>query len=277
MGGAVSYLEWPNERPALHFAHANGFNAETYRSILSPLSDRFHIFASDARGHGFSTLPSAPGMARWRNYRDDLRAMLERLSPLPLVLVGHSMGATASLMVAARWPERVRALVLIEPVLVPARVFPLMLLARLSSRASPAFDIAARAAKRRDVFGSIEEANAAYRGRGAFKTWLPGMLDDYLRGGLVPTGKGAEMRLACAPAWEAESFRQTPFGKAWLARKLRCPLTVLYGEDGTTGEGDVRLIARLKPDARLIKIRGATHFLPMEHPETVREEIARFA
>lgn len=276
-GGAISYLEWPNDRPILHFAHANGFNAETYRALLSPLSDRFHIFASDARGHGFSTLPSAPGLARWSNYRDDLHALSERLSPGPLVLAGHSMGAIASLMIAAAWPERVRALVLVEPVLVPASAFLLMHLARFSGRFSPGPNLAERAAKRREIFPSFEEARAAYRGRGAFKTWPPETLDDYLRGGLLPSGNGTEMRLACSPSWEAESFRQTPHGKAWLARKISCPLTVLYGDDGTAREGDIRVIARLKPGARLIKVRGATHFLPMEHPETVRAEILRFA
>ena len=51
--GAISYLEWgaddPHKTP-LHFAHANGFNGQTYSRILSGLSDRFHIRAWDARG-----------------------------------------------------------------------------------------------------------------------------------------------------------------------------------------------------------------------------------
>ena len=58
-GGEVSYLEWENSGPALHFAHANGFNAETYRRLLQPLASLFHIFALDMRGHGFTTLPTA--------------------------------------------------------------------------------------------------------------------------------------------------------------------------------------------------------------------------
>jgi len=38
--GAVSCLSWKGDGPVLHFAHANGFNAETYRTLLSPLTDR---------------------------------------------------------------------------------------------------------------------------------------------------------------------------------------------------------------------------------------------
>ena len=55
--GQMSYLEWDdagreNEGGTLHFAHANGFNAQTYQRLLQPLSGRFQILVSDARGHG---------------------------------------------------------------------------------------------------------------------------------------------------------------------------------------------------------------------------------
>src|SRR5215469_9726163 len=56
--GAVSYLEWegPRGAPLLVFLHANGFNAETYVSILGPLATQFRIIAPDLRGHGSTTL-----------------------------------------------------------------------------------------------------------------------------------------------------------------------------------------------------------------------------
>ena len=39
-------------RPVLHWAHANGFNGQTYAPLLAPLAERFDIYAWDARGHG---------------------------------------------------------------------------------------------------------------------------------------------------------------------------------------------------------------------------------
>src|SRR5689334_17757241 len=119
-GGQFSYLEWDRTRPALHFAHANGFNCEVYRALLSPLR-QFQIFASDIRGHGFTTLPAQLGMPnKWTVFGNDLAAFLNMAHPGPLILAGHSMGAIASLMVAALHPERVKALVLVEPVLIPS-------------------------------------------------------------------------------------------------------------------------------------------------------------
>ncbi len=93
------------------------------------------------------------------------------------------MGATASLMAAALRPERVRALVLVEPVLYP-RLAPLMMrVARLLGRTSDMPDLVAMAEKRRAVFPSFEMALKAYTGRGAFKTWPGEMVRDYLTAG----------------------------------------------------------------------------------------------
>lgn len=275
--GDVSYLEWDSARPGVHFAHATGFNAETYKSLLSPLASRFQIFASDMRGHGFSTLPARVGENSWTVYASDLHEFLGAVHPGPLILAGHSMGSIASLMVAARHPEHVRALVLAEPVLVPQMAGAVRRLARFTGLRRPVPDMAERAARRREIFASFDEVFHAYRGRGAFKSWSDQVLRDYLTGGLVSTGNGTEMRLACSPAWEAASFRATPLGVARLAGRVRCPLTVLVGENGTAHDRELSTLMRIHGSTRLVRVPGTTHFLPMERPEIVREEIERIA
>ncbi|MEI9932686.1 MAG: alpha/beta hydrolase [Rhizomicrobium sp.] len=209
--GGVSQLVWDGGEPLLHFAHATGFNAETYRGMLSPLADRFRIVASDARGHGSTTLPAQPGMPRgWKIFRDDLIAILDRVAPQGAILAGHSMGGAVSLMAAAARPGKVRALVLIEPVLMPQSLWWRMMLARFGLRPSEP-GLAERALKRRDVFPSLEMALAAYRGRGAFKTWpkkpSPTTSKAALSRSRVVSG------LRCRPAWESECFRSAPFGR----------------------------------------------------------------
>lgn len=262
--GDVSCLTWNGNGPLLHFAHANGFNAETYRSLLASLSDRFDIVASDARGHGRTTLPATPGLQHgWTIFRDDLLGILDRIAPNSAILAGHSMGATASLMAAALRPEKVRALVLVEPVLMPKEI-------------APGDNVLARRAeKRRDFFASRDEAFTLYRGRSAFKTWPDDMLHDYLEAGLEATEAG--FRLSCRPAWEAEDFRTTPSGVSGLARMLRCPVTLIHAKDGTASENEVAIFKQLYPVTRVVLKQDATHFLPMEFPELVRDEITRIA
>ena len=277
--GDVSYLEWQADASLLHFAHATGFNAQTYESLLTPLQGRFRVMASDLRGHGFSTLPATPGpQAAWQTFGDDLSNILDALDDRNVLLAGHSMGAVTSMMAAVARPERVRGLVLVEPVLIPRFAFLKMrLLRHLGRRPPPRSNLAELAAKRRAIFPSLEMAQSAYRGRGAFSTWSEATLLDYLHGGLIATGNGTEMRLACDPAWESSIFQHAPSGGARLARLVRCPMTVIYADEGSANEREVHTIARLHGSARIVKVPGATHFLPMERPDIVREEIERLA
>lgn len=273
--GAISYLEWGSDGPALHFAHANGFNALTYRTLLEPLADRSQIFASDLRGHGMTTLPAQPGMAKgWRIYRDDLARFLEMLPQRRLVLAGHSMGATASVMLAALRPDLVRGLVLVEPVFVPTLLSAFGKLAMKFGVVPRGYDLVEKAARRREFFPSVGAAFAAYHGRGIFKLWPDAQLRDYLEGGLLPTDDG-QVRLACAPKWEAEDFRETAQFVPYLARQIVCPVTLLHGDQpgSTCRDSQVAIFQRRKPDTRVVKVLGAGHFLPMEMPDLVREEI----
>jgi pimeloyl-ACP methyl ester carboxylesterase len=272
--GNISYLEWPGEGPALHFAHATGFNAETYAPLLTPLSARMRILASDARGHGFTTLRTAPRLAQdWKIFRQDLGHFLDATVKGPIILAGHSMGAIVSAMIAALWPDRVKGLLLLEPVLMPRSLH----LMRWVPLRPASMDLASRAERRRTTFGSFDAARVSYLGRGAFRTWPEEFLVAYLKGGLIPTGSGEEVRLACAPSWEAQTFRSTPIGAVSLARRIRCPVTLLYAEHSTPPESECRAFARRHGHTRLIKVPGTTHFLPMERPDLVREEIERLA
>jgi pimeloyl-ACP methyl ester carboxylesterase len=275
--GDVSYLNWEADAQRLHFTHATGFNAETYRGLLTPLQGRFHVTAADMRGHGFTVLPAEPGpQANWTTFGSDLAGILDSLGNTSVVLAGHSMGAITSLMVAARHPEKVRGLVLIEPVLVPRYSRQVAAVMRFLGRQPPPnSNLAEMAAKRRAIFPSFEMALASYRGRGAFKTWPEDTIADYLHGGLIPTGNGTEMRLACAPAWESAIFQNAPPGVARLASKVRCPLTLIYAGNGTAREREVQIVARRHGHARLVQVPGTTHFLPMERPDIVQDEIAR--
>ena len=108
--GQVALVEFGDPaRPVdVVFSHANGFNAYTYRSILDPLAADLRVVAYDLRGHGRTTLP-VPTEARpdWWDLCDDLLAVMDALAlEKPVVLAGHSFGATVSLMAAQRRPTR---------------------------------------------------------------------------------------------------------------------------------------------------------------------------
>jgi pimeloyl-ACP methyl ester carboxylesterase len=280
--GEVSYLAWEAadaRAPAVHFAHANGFNALTYRTFLDPLARDMRIFASDLRGHGQTTLAANPkGMLSWLIYRDDIMRILQELDGRPKMLVGHSMGATASLMVALAKPTWVTGLVLVEPVILPPRYIRWMRIMRalgLSDRVSP---LVAQAKKRRGIWPSREAMFEAYRGRGAFRTWHEEVVRDYITGGTVDFVDDKQVRLACTPGWEAANYSSNAVDIWRELDGLRCPLTLIVGDKRSTCPGPVveQLIAR-RPDIRVVKVPGASHFLPMEYPGIVQREVRAMA
>lgn len=262
-GGEVHVLDWGGGGPAVHFAHANGFNGATYAPILAPLAGEARLLASDLRGHGFTTLPADPAAhPGWPVFAADLAALLAAMGAGPYVLAGHSMGATSSLLAAALRPDLVRALVLFDPV---AANFP----PDIDRESLP---LVAGARKRRAVFPDAAAALAAYIGRGAFKTWPDETIAAYLKGGLKPDPEG--VRLACDPLWEAANFIMGPAGVLEAIDAVRCPIAVFTaGEGSTTGAEALERLRDRRPDSRIERVAGTTHFLPMERPDLVRAAI----
>ncbi len=279
--GEMAALDFGDSaRPVdLVFSHANGFNAQTYRILLAPLSLGMRIVAVDMRGHGASRLPADPrGRRSWRDFRDDLVGALGELAAAgPVVLCGHSMGGTVSLLAAAKAPDKVRGLVLFDPVIMPRLVALYAKAPWTSGVLWTRLPIARAAAHRRPVFESMAAAFAAYKGRGAFKTWPDAVLADYVAGGFRPRTDG-KVELACAPAWEASNFAAQGCDPWAAMRRVRAPVRILRAERGSTCRiGTEAALLRRLPQARVETVPGTSHFLPMERPDLVRDALLEAA
>src|SRR5205823_7725558 len=115
----------------------------------------------------------------------------------------------------------------------------------------------------RSVFPSLEAAFDTYRGHGIFASWPDDVLADYLSGGLIDAGDGS-LRLACAREWESAIFRGAPLNRAALAADVGCPMTVVMGtKNSAASEQQLSLIRNLRPDARIVAVDDASHFLPI--------------
>ncbi|MEO6697897.1 MAG: alpha/beta fold hydrolase [Paraperlucidibaca sp.] len=90
-------------------------NAGTF-NYLAPLLSGHAFHAVDLPGHGLSD-PRPDGM-RYHNadFLDDLYAAMQHIAPNngPLILLGHSLGAGLLMLLAGIFPERIKALVMID-------------------------------------------------------------------------------------------------------------------------------------------------------------------
>jgi len=273
--GALAAFEFgPVDRPIdLIFLHANGFNALTYRAILAPLADRLRILAIDQRGHGATTLSTDfHGRTNWHDFRDDLLALITALDLNDVVLAGHSMGGTSSLLAAAEAPDRVRRLVLLDPVILPPDA-PLATGEAAELHAS----LIEGARRRRTLFPSRAAALEAYRGRGAFRTWNDAMLADFVAGGFrdLPSG---EVALACDPAWEASSYAFQAHDPWSAFQRSACEIRILRAEHQSTCRVEGRIDALTASGRISIEtVAGTSHFLPMERPNLVTKVLREAA
>lgn len=104
----LNYAEGPDSGPPLVMLHGLTDRWQFFLPIIPQLSQRWHIYAVDFRGHGASSR-SPP--YRYIDHINDATAFLENVPQETPIVYGASLGGMISLMVAARRPDLVRALI----------------------------------------------------------------------------------------------------------------------------------------------------------------------
>ncbi|MEK9721566.1 MAG: alpha/beta hydrolase [Quisquiliibacterium sp.] len=274
-GGHVAALNFgPTHGPIdIVFLHATGFCALTYRRLLEPLDPSLRVVALDLRGHGHTTLPAqAAKLVHWYGYADDVAHALQainRTSPSTRLIAGHSLGGTVALLAATRHPGLAHSLLMIDPAMVLPWMRRWLLMPFGPRLLQGRLPIARSAARRRSSFAQLNEVRASYEGRGAFRSWLPGFLEDYLEDAFMRKPDGS-VALRCDPAWEAATFCAHRHDLRSALRALQLPARMLVAEQHSTAARVVPILSRLAPSLEVERLPGSTHFIPMEQPELVR-------
>lgn len=104
--------------------------ARSLEPLAVPLTDRYRVVAFDARGHGRSSHPGAYSVL---HFVADLRAVLDHptLGLGRPILVGHSLGGHTVANYAGLYPDRPRAVLLLEGLGPPSVPLPDTATARL--------------------------------------------------------------------------------------------------------------------------------------------------
>ena len=273
--GKIHFINWGGGGPAAHLAHATGLCAGAYTPMAGMLRSALNVYGMDDRGHGSTSLPADPAFLRgWGIFADDLEDFLSHLGQ-PVIAMGHSRGAVASLMLAVNRPDLVRALVLIDPTILPYSWMWWWYLAKKSGLARY-LPIVATAARRKDVWPDRETLLTAYRRKKVFSTWRPGFLESYINHGTEISTLG-NVKLCCEPAWESKCFAVCPHDIWRYVSRLKLPVLVIYGgESDTFLASAVRRFQSLVPHARIKCFDKCSHFVPMEEPGATVNAIIDF-
>lgn len=264
--------DWGGTGPVLHLAHANGFPPGSYRKLIELLKTRYHVFTLRGRCLVPGTNPRT--MRDWDDLADDLAEALLARGLEGVVGVGHSMGGVATLLASVKHPGLFRAVVALDPVLFTGtRLLAIQALTLLGMRSR--IPPASLARRRREQWGSREEAAASYRKKPLFQHFDPECFQDYLTHGLTEA-PGGGFRLTIPTAWEARVFETSP-RRGWRKlRSVKVPTLVLRGSTSDTLlPAALARARRTIPGARAEELPG-THLFPLEHPGECGRRILTF-
>ncbi|KAH0603738.1 uncharacterized protein H6S33_007397 [Morchella sextelata] len=279
----------------LLFCHANGFPKELYEPFFIDLLSTYSasglrirsIWALDAAHQGASGILNERHLGDEPSWNDLPRDILHVVNtfaaqmPAPLVGVGHSFGGHAVVKAALMHPGLFEALVLVDPVVEENEVFPHV-----------AMHPAVASARRRDVWGGMEEAEKFIRGRPFYKRWDPRVLELYLKYGFraLPTAiypDATGVTLATTKHQEVYTFlRRMPdgtFGRPEpgvtfrALKQLVPPVLYIVGSESTVCLPEVnQRKMENTPKAEMEVVEGAGHLVPMEAPGETAAFAARY-
>ncbi len=242
--------------PVVVLLHGFPIGRMMWKDQFSAIGAMYRVIAPDLLGHGDSPAPdgqySIDGMA------DDVIELLDTLGLAePVVVGGLSMGGYVALSMIARYPERVRALMLMD------------------TRA--AADTPEAAAKR----GELAELVARAGDPGpAIQVMLPRFFakstEEFRPDLVVGMRRMMERNSARGVVGTLHALASRPDRREFLG-SIRVPTLVLVGEhDAITPPEDSMAMADAIPGARLEVIPAAGHLAPYENPTVANGVILRF-
>jgi pimeloyl-ACP methyl ester carboxylesterase len=248
-GATVGVTDSGGSGPAVVFSHGLLMNHTMFAPQVAALRDAYRVITWDERGHGEA---EHEGTWTYWDSADDLIALLDHLGIDQAVLAGMSQGGYLSLRAALRYPERVRALVLLDTQAMTedAELIPVYL------------DMAERWVRDGISAETLDFAAAAILGPGADdQPWKEQWAS-------MPRHRGPQVM---HPLVEREDISDR-------LEEITAPALVVHGEQDAAISLDraQALVTGLTAARPLVVVPGAGHAANLTHPEPVNAAVREF-
>ena len=209
-----------------------------FNALARDLAPSRSLVGVDLRGRGDSAKPES-GYGLEAHARDVIR-ILDHLGLQQAVIAGHSMGGFVALKVALSYPERVRALILLDGGWPRVEVSPEEMSEEQKQEAAAVEEGLERAFRRLDMtFESPDDyLNFWFPDRGLTMEDLPPDLADYYLYDLEEVEGGYRPKASRAAAEEDSSSVSTTSPTAEEMRSAECPVALVRASEGFFPGGD---------------------------------------
>ena len=256
----------PTASQTAHFYGGNGFALGVYEPLLSDLAQHLNITALTMRGEWYDK-PTADKMTREED-ADVLIEFLQKTQDKPIIGIGHSQGATATTIAAAKRPDLFSALYLLEPV-------------TFTNQQGKLYSLVPRMVKMtREPFKSTQVKQADWPSVDAYYQFLrrhkayKRITDEHLltyATNSLEAGEQAELTLRFSPKQELANYFGTPLIMKPLQQLIadnKVPVQLIIGKPSMFISQQVRQMwDKFVPKEQMTVLNDYGHLLPLEAPE----------
>ena len=278
-GVRLNYLDWGGRGETVLLVPGLFANADIYDDFAPKLTDKFRVLAISRRGHGRSDEPETGYEPD--SLVQDIRAFLDSMHLERVHLVGHSLAGMELTLFATRYPERVLKLVYLDA-------------AYDRTLRTPPNPIRLPDPSPQDM-ASADKFIAFMRGHPYWTPiWSPAT-EAALRASLTPAdGNGLMQKPGPATVAKIAGPARTT---AMTYDRVRAPILAIYASVDTiplmapgtpralrdsaiarqtsavipNERASIAQLRRMRPDARIVEMPGAHHYLFIQH----RDEVLR--
>ena len=250
----IHYFHGGDKKPVI-LLHGVTDNGLCLSPVAQKLSDVYHTIMPDARGHGLTEIPG-------RDYSYDLMAqdvamIIKDLKLENTQIIGHSMGAAITALVASKYPELVNRIILEDPYFRFKKTNRIV-----KGLAKPLIKLGMKLMVR----GSYEKI--LKRGRKHSPMWSEDEMQPWAESKvLFKENDGKKLIMGIID--DNTDWKE-------LIQKITCPTLLITSDKGMTKDEKAQEIVDLIKDCKWIKIEGAGHNIRREQYERYMEEVQDF-
>lgn len=256
----LNYAEGPDSGPPLLLLHGTGNRWQAFIHLIPSLSERWHVYAPDHRGHGRSGRTPHYGFGF---YCEDAVRFIDGVVLEPPVIFGHSLGGRMALTIAANHPAKARAIILGDSSLrAPSP----------SSRTGGSFKGLAELLDEnhtvKDIFDALRErAGEAFDPVYALdRAKSLSMVDPSMLRSIADYSDDIGSPYSHFHGYDPDEFLP----------KVRCPVLILQAERGMLSNEEVQRALKILPEAYHVKLKGMPHEFLAQETEFVLRVVTVF-
>jgi pimeloyl-ACP methyl ester carboxylesterase len=257
-GGMIAYEVLGRGAPVV-LVHGTPSWSYLWRNVADELAGRFRVHVYDLLGYGTSEKRKGQDVSIGAQTRM-LAELLDRWELEQPSIAGHDIGAAITLRLMLLQGRRFRRVALCDAVAIAPWITPF---SRHVQRHLEAFQTVPEHIHRQMIATHLRTAIA--------REMSDAELEPYLRPWLGPIGQAAYYRQVAQFDERYTREIEPRYGE------IHTPTLVLWGEqDGWLPPQFGRRLAGAIPDARLVNVPNAGHFLPEDQPRAVVQALAPF-